>query len=630
MPQILSELKLNEVSLVDRPANSTTDPKTGKKIPRAVIALYKRDEDDDHGPECKCQKCKALVKDITVVEKEINLMKAAKGVQFVIGFPGGGGGSKIQSVIFDKATWDENRARKWLTDHNMKAGKVDSTANTIRFRQEDPADFERFRVIQPGQARKRITATHAAGIVSTAKDISVSDNVDKEVTVADKHDYGPDDKEIWKAIDGDPDATLTKDGKCQTQGGKCYPASDYAYVPDRTKPSTWKLRLTTTPGGEPDSGIVGAAAAALGPGFRGKKVQIPSSAVGGVKSRVRSAWSKANPDKDSGEMPDALQKSDSEGEIAMTLEELEVRVTKQDETIESLTKRNELLDAENALVIKMTKGERKAYASMSEEKRKDFMGADQQKRKGMLAEAKAKRREKRLEDSMDAACKAEYDAAGPIQKGAMLEEQARKLARAQGRGGDVFKGGKRAKGNRDTEDDSADDGDDDREDDGEDDGDDDGKDTDREKRTKLRKQLAAAEDRITKSEAELEMIRKRERDAYFVKCAEAELPNTPGSPAEKGEMLQKLADTFGEQSQHFKKLMSDFKNADKVLSEKYSEIGKAARGDIPALAVFEAKVEEISKRDKLDKPHAVEKAMMENPELYLEYERSQRGIVARA
>ena len=95
-------------------------------------------------------------------------------------------------------------------------------------------------------------------------------------------------------------------------------------------------------------------------------------------------------------------------------------------------------------------------------------------------------------------------------------------------------------------------------------------------------------------------------------------------------MLQKLADAFGEDSAQFKKVLNDLKSADKVLSERFSEVGKAARGDIPALAAFDAKVEEISKRDKIDKPHAVGKAMEEAPELYLEYERSQRGIVARA
>ena len=43
MPHQLTSLKVKEVSAVDRPANSETDPDTGKKVARARIALFKRD-----------------------------------------------------------------------------------------------------------------------------------------------------------------------------------------------------------------------------------------------------------------------------------------------------------------------------------------------------------------------------------------------------------------------------------------------------------------------------------------------------------------------------------------------------------------------------------------------------------
>ena len=92
------------------------------------------------------------------------------------------------------------------------------------------------------------------------------------------------------------------------ENGKDFRASDYAYVPDRSKPSTWKLRLTNTPGGSPDPRIVGAAVAALGKGFRGQKVQIPSGDLARVKAKVRSAYRKANPEK---ELPEIL-KSDED------------------------------------------------------------------------------------------------------------------------------------------------------------------------------------------------------------------------------------------------------------------------------------------------------------------------------
>lgn len=105
-------------------------------------------------------------------------------------------------------------------------------------------------------------------------------------------------------------AVLLKAAPKKTDGGKEYSASDFAYVPDPAKPSTWKLRLTSTPGGEPDAGIVGAAAAALGPGYRGQKVQIPSADRAKVVARVRAAWRKANPGKKDDEMPSGIAKAD--------------------------------------------------------------------------------------------------------------------------------------------------------------------------------------------------------------------------------------------------------------------------------------------------------------------------------
>jgi len=93
------------------------------------------------------------------------------------------------------------------------------------------------------------------------------------------------------------------------EGGKDYPAGDFAYVPDSTKPSTWKLRLTSTPGGDPDPRIVGAAAAALGPGYRGQKVDVPAADLAAVKRKVAAAWRKANPDKKREDMPAVLKKS---------------------------------------------------------------------------------------------------------------------------------------------------------------------------------------------------------------------------------------------------------------------------------------------------------------------------------
>ncbi len=96
----------------------------------------------------------------------------------------------------------------------------------------------------------------------------------------------------------------------KTEDGVEFPAGDFAYVPDREKPSTWKLRLTSAPGGSPDSHIVGAAVAALGPGFRGQKVQIPADDLPAVKRKVRAAWRKAHPDAKEEDIPAAIKASE--------------------------------------------------------------------------------------------------------------------------------------------------------------------------------------------------------------------------------------------------------------------------------------------------------------------------------
>lgn len=97
--------------------------------------------------------------------------------------------------------------------------------------------------------------------------------------------------------------------KSEIIGGKSvkFYASDYAYVPDPQKSSTWKLRLTNTPGGKPDTRIVGAAVAALGKGFRGQKVQIPAKDLPKVKRKVRAAWLEANKDKTRDDLPEILK-----------------------------------------------------------------------------------------------------------------------------------------------------------------------------------------------------------------------------------------------------------------------------------------------------------------------------------
>lgn len=77
------------------------------------------------------------------------------------------------------------------------------------------------------------------------------------------------------------------------------PASGWAYVPDPDKTSTWKLNIS-------DAAHTSAAVAALGKGFRGNKVSIPSDKLAAVKAKVRAAYKKFYPDKD---VPSAIAKS---------------------------------------------------------------------------------------------------------------------------------------------------------------------------------------------------------------------------------------------------------------------------------------------------------------------------------
>lgn len=98
------------------------------------------------------------------------------------------------------------------------------------------------------------------------------------------------------------------DAATKTEDGKAFRKSDYAYTPTDT-PSDWKLRITKTPGGAPDSGLIGAAAAAMGKGFRGNKASIPQADRGKVKSKLRGLWTRANPDKSEDEMPEVLKNS---------------------------------------------------------------------------------------------------------------------------------------------------------------------------------------------------------------------------------------------------------------------------------------------------------------------------------
>jgi hypothetical protein len=81
---------------------------------------------------------------------------------------------------------------------------------------------------------------------------------------------------------------------------------EWAYKPDPSQTSTWKLNIS-------DKAHVAGAVAALGKGFRGNKVSIPAGDLAKVKAKVRSAWLKFNPDKSEQDLPSVIANQECEG-----------------------------------------------------------------------------------------------------------------------------------------------------------------------------------------------------------------------------------------------------------------------------------------------------------------------------
>ena len=81
-----------------------------------------------------------------------------------------------------------------------------------------------------------------------------------------------------------------------------FPARAFAFVPDRESPSLWKLRLfdrvADVAANRPSIVQTAQAAQALGTGFRGNRVQLPTDARPAVIRRVRAAWLRARSDRD--------------------------------------------------------------------------------------------------------------------------------------------------------------------------------------------------------------------------------------------------------------------------------------------------------------------------------------------
>lgn len=380
--------------------------------------------------------------------------------------------------------------------------------------------------------------------------------------------------ELCKAVEGlDWWALVNKDGK--TEDGVAFPKGDYAFTPDDT-PSHWKLRLTSSPGGRPDPGIVGAAIAALGKGFRGKKVQIPAAARAAVVARVRAAWRRANPDKSTEDMPEIL-KGETTGmtpqEIEKRIGDLEaenaiIKAASEKHVTENTTLKaeNDLFKAENDLILKMSKVEQKCYGKMSSAKKKEFMAGDGKKRRAMMAD------------------EGEPDGDEEAQKiERLLKAENERIAKA-----------------------AAD------------------------EKAAAEARIAKAEQAVAETKAELDAIKKRAELQTFITKAETELPNTPGSPETKGAMLMRLAKSMT--AEEFNEHLAILKAGDKALGKDFIEVGKAATDSLPAVQLLEQKAQEIRKNDpKLSSADAYMLACELNPEIYkqadIEQQRATRRVM---
>ena len=112
---------------------------------------------------------------------------------------------------------------------------------------------------------------------------------------------------------------LGKAAATKRDNGEDFPAAAYAYVPDPTKSSTWKLRLWNTLESKETRPQSGAALAALSRGgFRGERVQIPSADMAGVKRKIMAAWLKTHADQSRADAPAVLKASGDTGVETMS------------------------------------------------------------------------------------------------------------------------------------------------------------------------------------------------------------------------------------------------------------------------------------------------------------------------
>jgi len=122
---------------------------------------------------------------------------------------------------------------------------------------------------------------------------------------------------------------------------------------------------------------------------------------------------------------------------------------------------------------------------------------------------------------------------------------------------------------------------------------------------------------LAKAKAEIEVLKHREKIAKYKLEAEQEFAAVPGASTEQVAKLLVACDEASEASD-LRALRGVLKAAHEAVraSELLKQHGATGRGPSTSRAAWDAKVEEIAKRDSITKSKAIVVAMREAPELY--------------
>lgn len=227
--------------------------------------------------------------------------------------------SDIQSLLFDNSKFTRAQAVKWAKDHDFHSSKVDKTEDKWRLRQKEPGECQDF-----------ATITLTAGVKGVLCIMDKEKCGWVEKLTQDETEYDPLGASAtegcancrWFQMGGEcrlvesyptfimPTGTCNRwEGRpthepqplevivvddqskeTKREGGVDYPASDFAVVPDSTKPSEWKLRLAEGSPGHLTVAQIGRAITALQPGgFRGQPVDLTSSQRSSAISKISGA-----------------------------------------------------------------------------------------------------------------------------------------------------------------------------------------------------------------------------------------------------------------------------------------------------------------------------------------------------